>query len=58
MEFYTPKLEAFALSGRIIIGLQDPGRCPGLGASALSGRVGQTCFRMDNPRQDEDSGSS
>ena len=40
VEFYIPKMEAFALSGRIIMGPQAPGRCPGLGASAPSGRVG------------------
>ena len=33
--------EAFALSGRRAKCCLYPGRCPGLGASALSGRVGQ-----------------
>ena len=30
--------KAFALTGRIADGYLYPGRCPGLGASALSGR--------------------
>ena len=33
--------KAFALTGRQICDRNYPGRCPGLGASALSGRVGQ-----------------
>ena len=33
------KLKAFALSGRQVYIHKYPGRCPGLGASALSGRV-------------------
>ena len=33
--------KAFALSGRLFcICSKTPGRCPGLGASALSGRIG------------------
>ena len=32
--------KAFALTGRQVCGHNYPGRCPGLGASALSGRVG------------------
>ena len=32
--------KAFALSGRQACGHEYPGRCPGLGASALSGREG------------------
>ena len=32
-----------ALTGRQICVHKHPGRCPGLGASALSGRVGLTC---------------
>ena len=36
-------LKAFALTGRQICVRNNPGRCPGLGASALSGRVGLTC---------------
>ena len=36
-------LKAFALTGRQACVLDYPGRCPGLGASALSGRVGPTC---------------
>ena len=33
--------KAFALTGRQGCAHNNPGRCPGLGASALSGRVGQ-----------------
>ena len=33
--------KAFALTGRQVCDRKNPGRCPGLGASALSGRVGQ-----------------
>ena len=32
--------KAFALSGRRVCVHNYPGRCPGLGASALSGRIG------------------
>ena len=35
------KFKAFALTGRQGCAHNNPGRCPGLGASALSGRVGQ-----------------
>ena len=35
--------EAFALTGRQTCVHDYPGRCPGLGASALSGRVELTC---------------
>ena len=35
------KLKAFALSGRQVYIHKSPGRCPGLGVSALSGRMGQ-----------------
>ena len=31
--------KAFALTGRLFITPYYPGRCPGLGASALSGRI-------------------
>ena len=34
-------LKAFALTGRQVCAHNNPGRCPGLGASALSGRVWQ-----------------
>ena len=34
--------KAFALTGRQACVHDYPGRCPGLGASALSGRVGAT----------------
>ena len=33
-------LKAFALTGRQVCDHNYPGRCPGLGASALSGRIG------------------
>ena len=33
-------LKAFALTGRQVFVHKHPGRCPGLGASALSGRIG------------------
>ena len=35
-------LKAFALTGRQVCVHKHPGRCPGLGASALSGRMGLT----------------
>ena len=35
--------KAFALTERQVCVHSNPGRCPGLGASALSGRVGLTC---------------
>ena len=35
--------KAFALTGRQYCAHNTPGRCPGLGASALSGRVELTC---------------
>ena len=35
--------KAFALTGRQVCVRNYPGRCPGLGASALSGRVELTC---------------
>ena len=39
---YSPKKnKAFALTGRQACIHYYPGRCPGLGASALSGRVGK-----------------
>ena len=33
------EMKAFALSGRFYYITLKPGRCPGLGASALSGRA-------------------
>ena len=36
-----PVFKAFALTGRQFCAHNNPGRCPGLGASALSGRVGR-----------------
>ena len=38
-----PVFKAFALTGRQVCVHNTPGRCPGLGASALSGRVEPTC---------------
>ena len=35
--------KAFALTGRQVCVRNNPGRCPGLGATALSGRVELTC---------------
>ena len=35
--------KAFALTGRQICVQNNPGRCPGLGATALLGRVELTC---------------
>ena len=40
-------LKAFALTGRQVCVHKHPGRCPGLGASALSGRVFK--IRIKNP---------
>ena len=40
-------LKAFALTGRQACIHHYPGRCPGLGASALSGRVEITCKNSD-----------
>ena len=38
---YTARyFKAFALTGRQVCVCNNPGRCPGLGASALSGRIG------------------
>ena len=36
---YQMIYKAFALTGRLVYVHDYPGRCPGLGASALSGRV-------------------
>ena len=38
-----PVFKAFALTGRQVCVHNYPGRCPGLVASALSGRVEPTC---------------
>ena len=35
--------KAFALTGRQVCVRNNPGRCPGLGASALTGRVEPAC---------------
>ena len=40
---YSQYFKASALSGRQVCVHNYPGRCPGLGASALSGRVELTC---------------
>ena len=37
---YQMIYKAFALTGRLVYVHDYPGRCPGLGASALSGSVG------------------
>ena len=39
-------LKAFALTGRQACIHHYPGRCPGLGASALSGRVGEILAKV------------
>ena len=39
-------LKAFALTGRQTCIHHYPGRCPGLGASALSGRVGEILAKL------------
>ena len=36
---YCQYFKAFALTGRQVCAHKHPGRCPGLGASALSGRA-------------------
>ena len=45
--------KAFALTGRQVCVRNYPGRCPGLEASALSGRVELTCevlfFKTESP---------
>ena len=47
--------KAFALTGRQVCVRNYPGRCPGLGASALSGRVGKTCeSSVDNKIKNEE----
>ena len=44
---YSPKKnKAFALTGRQACIHYYPGRCPGLGASALSGRVGEILAKV------------
>ena len=40
--------KAFALTGRQVCVHNNPGRCPGLGASALSGRVGAYLRKFSN----------
>ena len=40
--------KAFALTGRQVCVRNYPGRCPGLGASALSGRMGQNLRNLNN----------
>ena len=55
---YCPYFKAFALTGRQGCVRNYPGRCPGLGASALSGRVGLTCesSEQDRKKRKPDSG--
>nr|WP_308560405.1 hypothetical protein [uncultured Prevotella sp.] len=40
--------KAFALTGRQVCERNNPGRCPGLRASALSGRVGAYLRNLNN----------
>ncbi len=40
------RFKAFALTGRQVCVRNYPGRCPGLGASALSGRVGDYFLKL------------
>ena len=42
--------KAFALTGRQVCVRNNPGRCPGLGASALSGRVARGFCPLPFPR--------
>ena len=46
---YCPVFKAFALTGRQVGVRNNPGRCPGLGASALSGRVELACCPLPFP---------
>ena len=41
------EFKAFALTGRQVCVRNYPGRCPGLGASALSGRMGQNLRNLN-----------
>ena len=47
LRFGAP-FKAFALSGRQVCGHEYPGRCPGLGASAPSGREENSRGREEN----------
>ena len=40
--------KAFALTGRQVCVRNNPGRCPGLGATALSGRIGAYMRKLSN----------
>ena len=42
-----PVFKAFALTGRQGCAHKNPGRCPGLGVSAPSGRVGQNLRKFN-----------
>ena len=46
----TRYFKAFALSGRLADCYYTQGDCPGLGASALSGRVELTCKKLNQFR--------
>ena len=49
---YCLEFKAFALTGRQVCARNNPGRCPGLRASALSGRVGhKTCETSISKRE-------
>ena len=43
---FRVSFKAFALTGRQVCEHDNPGRCPGLRASALSGRVGQNLRKL------------
>ena len=47
---YLAVYKAFALTGRQVCVCNNPGRCPGLGASALTGRIG--CDYSETQRTD------
>ena len=40
-------LKLLPLQGDRLAGIKNPGRCPGLGASALSGRVGGLLAKLE-----------
>ena len=51
--FVAWSFKAFALTGRQVCVHNYPGRCPGLGASALSGRVGQNMRKFSRRKEKE-----
>ena len=50
---YCQDFKAFALTGRQACVRNYPGRCPGLGASALSGRVEQNLRNLKKILEDK-----